>query len=169
MRQRIIAATPMISLLLFLMSGFVLGEWLLGLTAFLLMPLSTLLLSGNFKKRLNQFMPLIALAIFLWIAIGLNAPHPGWVVFLLIPISNIVLEGHINARQFVTLSITILYVVLGLVLDDFWHPGWLMLLLIPIFHTLFFPTKTVEFFTSGKEGFKRTINDYIHVESDDDH
>ncbi len=167
MRQRIIAAMPMISLLLFLTSGFVLNEWFLGLTAFLLIPLSTLLLSRNFKKRLNQFMPLIALAIFLWLALRLNMAHPGWVVFLLIPLSNILLEGHIDGRQFITLSVTIAYVVLGLILDNFWHPGWLMLLLIPIFHTLFFPSKTAEFFHDSKDGFKKTINEYITIEKDD--
>ncbi len=167
MRERIVAATPLVSLLLFLFSGFVLEDWLLGLTFFLLIPLSALLYSRDIKRRLNQMMPLIALLVFLWLHFGFDLAHPGWIVFFAIPLSDTLLNGHLDARKGVTLAITITYLVLGIVLDDFWHPGWLMFLLIPIINTLFFPSKTVRFFSKGKTHIKSSVFEFMKEEDFD--
>jgi len=164
MKERIVAAMPMISLLLFLTSGFVFEKWLLGLTFFLLIPLSTVLFSSNILKRLNQMMPLITVVIFLWIAFGLNQPHPGWVIFFLIPLSDTLIGGRINARKLITFIITVSYILLGIFIDDFWHPGWLMFLLIPILNTLLFPQKTMRFVHKGRQAFSKTFD----FQDDDD-
>ncbi len=169
MRQRIIAAMPFISLLLFLASGFILEEWLLGLSFFLLIPLSIVLLTGNFVRKLNQAMPLITVLVFLWLAIGLDLAHPGWVVFFAIPITDMLLNGRLNAKKMVTLSITVIYLVIGFVFN-LWHPGWLIFLLIPIVNTLFFPSKNNVIFMN-KSDIKRHINNFVFDvknESDDD-
>ncbi len=163
MKERIVSAMPLISLLLFLFSGFVLEDWLLGLTFFLLIPLSVVLFSKNITKRLNQLMPLIALMLFLWLALGFDAAHPGWVVFFLIPLSDTIFNGKLDGRKFITFAITILYILLGIFLDDFWHPGWLVFLLIPIINTLFFPQKTISFVHKGRTFFN---DSFKHENSD---
>ncbi len=164
MRERIVAAMPLISLLMFLFSGFVLESWVMGLTFFLLIPLSWILLSRNYLKRINQMMPLIALLVFLWLHFGLDLAHPGWVVFFAIPISDMVLNGRLNAKKVVTLAITLGYIVLGFVLEDFWHPGWLMFLLIPILNTIFFPGQTIRIYTKGSKSFRSSFFEFVDDE-----
>ncbi len=144
-KQRIISAMPLISLLLFLFSGFVLEDWILGLTFFALIPLSTILLSNRPFERINQAMPLIATIVFLWLALGLDLAHPGWVVFLAIPLSDMFVSGRLEARKLISVFVTAAYLVIGFVWNA-WHPGWLVFLLIPILNTLFFPKKSRQFY-----------------------
>lgn len=161
-RQRIISAMPLISLLLFLYSGFVLEDWILGLTFFALVPLSTLLLSSKPLKRIVQSMPLITIVVFLWLALGLDMAHPGWVVFLAIPLSDMLYNGKLEPRKLISVFVTGAFLVIGFV-GDAWHPGWLVFLLIPILNTLFFPKKNFNFnhkafFTQFSTGFESTQN-----------
>ena len=167
MRQRIVVTMPLIALFLFLFSGFVLETWLLGFTAFLLIPLSSILLSKDWMRRIHQLMPLIALMIFLWLAFGLDMAHPGWIVFFIIPLSDIIFSRRIDGRKLTTLGITLTYIVLGLVLDDFWHPGWLIFLLIPIINSLFFPNRNAIFYMN-KEDFKSRVKTFVYSSDDDD-
>lgn len=179
MKKRIVSTTPMIAFFLLLVSGFVFDNWGLGISFLLLIPLSTILLSSQIGKRIHQSMPLIALVIFLWLALGLDLAHPGWVVFFLIPISDIFYKGRIDARKLVSVTITILYVVIGITYtmdffpealkvfgSSFWHPGWLMFLLIPIINNLFFPNRQ-SFVFFNKNDWKEKIHSYINQEDDE--
>ncbi len=164
MKQRIIAAMPLISLLLFLASGFVLENWLLGVTFFFLIPLSTLLLAEKPLRRLAQSMPLVSLLLFLWLAWGFDLAHPGWVVFFLIPLSDLLFNGRLNLRRILTITVTVVYVVIG-VLFDLWHPGWLIFLLIPILNILFFPHQNP--FKVNAKTFKKRFTDYVEIVDDE--
>ena len=167
MRQRIAVTMPLIALTLFLFAGFVLENWLLGLTAFLLIPLSSILLSKNWVRRVHQSMPLISLILFLWLAFGLDMAHPGWLVFFLLPLSDIIFSRRIDARKLVTMVITIAYIALGLLIEGFWHPGWLMFLLIPIINNLFFPNRN-QIFYMNKEDLKTRVKSFVYEDNDDE-
>lgn len=140
MRKRLLAAMPLISVLLFLVAWLYFDKIELGVTFFLLIPLSWILLTGNVLKRLSEIMPFIALMLFLWLGFGFDFWHPGWLVFFLIPLTNIIVERKIDARKMVGIVVTAAYISLGLIYDT-WHPTWIMFLLIPIINTLFFPQK----------------------------
>lgn len=169
-RRRIATAMPMIALLLLLFSGFVLEDWLLGVSFFLLVPISWILLGKNVLQSINRAMPMIALALFLWIALGTGNAHPAWVVFLLIPLSDAIFNRRFNARRAVVFTITAVYLVLGFTIDDFWHPGWLMFLLIPIINTLFFPN-TRTFVFMSRDDIKSRVRAFVEErewQEDDD-
>jgi len=184
MRRRIVSTMPMIAIFLMLVSGFVFDNWSLGVSFILLIPLSAILLSNNIGRRIHQYMPLIAIILFLWLAFGFDLAHPGWVVFFLIPLSDMIYKGKINARKMVSVTITALYVLIGVLYtqsffpeslkvlgDSFWHPGWLMFLLIPIINSLFFPNKH-SFIYFSKNDWKDKIYSYVnqddvHVHDDD--
>ncbi len=163
MRERIIAAMPLISLMMFLFSGFVLESWLMGVSFFLLMPLSWILLSSRWMHRLTQMMPLISLMVFLWLAFGADLAHIAWVVFFAIPISDLLVHRNLRPKRMVTLGITFGYIVLGVVLDGFWHPGWLMFLLIPIINILFFPEASFKQFSSDSRYYKSKVFEYVRT------
>jgi len=163
MKKRVLAVMPMVSLFIFLVVGLYLDKWLLGATAFLLIPLSVILLTGNPWKRLSESMPLIALTVFLVLGFGFNAWNPGWVVFLSIPLVNMLMEGRLQPRKLVGIGIAVIYVLLGLFTNLGWHPTWLIFLLIPIINTLFFPQKFAYMNINGqtiKDKFKKIIIDH---------
>lgn len=160
MKKRILASMPLVSLLLFLWAWIFLDKLGLGLSFFLLVPLSAMLLTGNIFKRLNEAMPFIALLVFLWIGFTTDIWHPTWVVFFLIPISNIVFDRKLEPRRLVSLAVTAAYITLGIIYG-YWHPYWIMFLLIPIINTLFFPKKNAYFTVNSNftSRVRRVIND----------
>ena len=158
MRRRVLAATPMISLFLFLLSGLYFKNWQLGLTFFLLIPISTILLTGRFKRRINEVMPLLCLTIFLILGLGFKLWNPGWVVFLLIPLTTFIMDGRLEPRKIVSFTVTMAFIGIGLGTGK-WHPTWIIFLLIPIINTIFFPEKHayIRFSTHIKDKFKNII------------
>ncbi len=136
MRRRIIAVTPLVSLLLFLVAGLYLENWPLGWTFFLLIPLSLILLNRHPLKKLPEMMPFISLLVFLWLGFGFDLWHPGWLVFLSIPLVTMIIERKISPRKLVALLVAAAYVTYGLLMHE-WHPTWIVFLLIPIINTIF--------------------------------
>jgi hypothetical protein len=165
MKRRLLTATPMIAIFLFLFSGLFYDNWKLGLVFFLLIPISTLLLTGNFKKRLSEATPLIALTVFLVLGFGYDLWNPGWVVFLLIPLVNIIYEGRLEPRKLVSFTITMAFIGIGLGTGK-WHPTWIIFLLIPIINTLFFPQRFG--WTNVSGDIKRKFRTIINAEPDDE-
>ncbi len=164
-RKRIIAAVPMISVLLFLAAGLYLDDWQLGWTFFLLIPVSWIFLVKNPLKRVNEIMPLICLILFLWLGFGLEAWHPGWLVFLLVPVVNLIVEKKMSLRRLVSLIVIGGYIAIGLITED-WHPNWIMLLLIPIINTIFFPQKEA-FISFNSQTMKKQFRNIV-IEPDDE-
>lgn len=165
MKRRIIAATPLISLMLFLFFGLYNSNWSLGASFFFLIPISWVLLSGNPWKRLSDMMPLVALAIFLWIGFGFKIWHPTWLVFFTVPLVNLIVERKIDIRKLVAILVTVAYIVIGLLTEE-WHPTWIMFLLIPIINTIFFPKKTSIIYSQGT--IRSKIRHYVIDEERDD-
>ncbi|MDO9630017.1 MAG: hypothetical protein Q7I99_08975 [Acholeplasmataceae bacterium] len=166
MKRRILMVVPLISLMLFLISGLYYEKWDLGWTFFLLIPISSILLTGNPWKKLSEMMPLITLMLFLWLGFGFNLWHPGWIVFLLIPIVNLIVEKKINARKMVGILVVAAYITMGFVFNE-WGRAWIIFFLIPIINTIFFPQKNA-YFSFTKENIKSKINKIIINQEDDD-
>lgn len=162
--KRILAVVPLISLMLFLISGLYYENWSLGWTFFLLIPISTILFTGNPWKRLSEMMPLITLTVFLWLGFGFDLWHPGWIVFLLIPVVNLIVEKKINARKLVGIVVVAAYITIGFLYNE-WGRAWIIFFLIPIINTIFFPQKNA-YFSFGKESIRSKINKII-IEQDD--
>lgn len=165
MKKRIIAATPLISLSLFLFFGLYNDNWSLGASFFFLIPISWVLLSSKPWNRLSDIMPIVSLAVFLWIGFGFDKWHPTWLVFLLVPLVNLIVEKRINMRKLVAIIVTAAYIAVGLITDE-WHPTWIMFFLIPIINTLFFPKKSSIIYTN--ESFRSKIRRYVIEEEKDE-
>jgi hypothetical protein len=165
MKKRIIAAMPLISLMLFLFFGLYDGNWSLGASFFFLIPISWVLLSKKPFKRLSDIMPLVALAVFLWIGFGFKVWHPTWLIFLSVPLVNLIVEKRIDARKLVAICVTAAYITIGLITKE-WHPTWIMFLLIPIINTIFLPRKTSFIYTN--DSFRSRVRHYVIDEEKDE-
>ena len=86
LKKRIILATPIICLIIYLLLGYCMGLWHPGWVVFMLIPLMPVLLG---LKKIKHFYPVFCLIIYLIIGIFLNWWHPGWVIFLTIPVVRI--------------------------------------------------------------------------------
>src|SRR5690554_3048181 len=82
-QKRVVAATPMISLLLFLVFGFFFNAWHPGWTVFFLVPLMPFFVG---LKKIRITFSLVVLVIYIILGVTLKIWHPGWIIFLLIPI-----------------------------------------------------------------------------------
>jgi uncharacterized membrane protein len=138
---KIIAITPFIALVTFFILGFAFDLWAYSWTAFLLIPITAIVLSTDFSKEtiiaLSPFAAVIAYGI---LGFGFDLWHPGWLVFLVIPVLAITLER--KGMKLVELAtalspfaaLVIYFTVFGP--QDQWDPGWLIFLMIPIIGVL---------------------------------
>ena len=85
-KNKIIAATPFISLIIFLLMGYIWGLWHPGWLAFLLIPIVPVLLG---VKKIKHIYPFICGVLYLLMGFIWGLWHPGWIIFLTIPIFSI--------------------------------------------------------------------------------
>ena len=83
LRQRIICATPIVSLIIFLAMGYIWKMWAWGSLAFLLIPLMPIFLG---EVNPEYIFPFVVGGIYIGLGFGLNAWHPAWIIFLTIPV-----------------------------------------------------------------------------------
>ena len=93
-RKRLVAATPLISLLIYLLIGNLTGIWDKSLLIFLLIPAMPTILG---MKTIKITFSLIIIIIYVVIGVAFDLWHPGWIIFLLVPIYYI-LFGRVNVQ-----------------------------------------------------------------------
>lgn len=86
LRKKIIAATPMLSLIAFLLLGYCADAWHPGWVVFFAIPAVPMCLGKNF---LNLLYPCICLIAYLVMGFVWGLWHPGWIIFLTVPVVEI--------------------------------------------------------------------------------
>lgn len=85
-QRRVVAATPMISLIVFLTLGFGWNLWNPGWIAFLAIPIMPFIVG---LKKLRLTYPLVVIIAYLIMGLAWDLWHPGWIIFLTIPVFQI--------------------------------------------------------------------------------
>ncbi len=91
-RGKIVAITPFLCIIAYLLAGFYLDLWHPGWVIFFLIPIVPLILkifSGKKSGIISLFILLIVAAYFI-LGFLYEWWHPGWVLFLLIPVVSII-------------------------------------------------------------------------------
>lgn len=96
MRRRIVAATPLICLIIYLCCGFIGGIWHPTWLVFLMIPIIPFLLG---VKKLQHVYPLICVIAYIIIGIVWECWHPGWIIFLTIPVYYILFPTYLRKKQ----------------------------------------------------------------------
>lgn len=96
LKQRIMCATPLISLVIFLTMGFVWNMWGWGSLAFLLIPIMPILLG---EVNPEFIYPFVVTGIYVGLGFGLTLWHPAWIIFITIPIYYILFPIKKNKIQ----------------------------------------------------------------------
>lgn len=98
LKERIILATPIISLMLFLACGYAFGHWKPAALMFLLIPVMPVILYSKWYKNI---FPTAIVTIYIIVSLITGLWHPLWVMLLLIPIYYIIAGPYyIRERRF---------------------------------------------------------------------
>ena len=134
--DKFIAITPFISLIIFFVLGFGFDGWLYSWIAFLLIPVSAIIIHMiKDEHLLTALSPFLAVIAYFILGFYYNLWHPGWLVFLVIPVLGI-FNSRKDMRFFELLTAlspfvaVIAFVYLGN--EGLWVPGWLVFMIIPI-------------------------------------
>lgn len=88
LKGKIIAVTPMVSLIIYLLLGFCANAWHPGWVVFFAIPIVPMILNIDSFSKLY---PLVTLIIYLALGFVWDAWHPGWIIFLTIPVVEVFL------------------------------------------------------------------------------
>ncbi len=88
LKIKIISATPMICLIIYLLLGFCANAWHPGWIVFFAIPIVPMIL-GN--RSLAGLYPLLTVIAYLVMGFVWKLWHPGWIIFLTIPVVEIFL------------------------------------------------------------------------------
>ena len=91
LKNRIIAVTPLVSLIIFLTVGYVFNVWHPTWAVFLAILIVPILLNADFSRIIY---PLACAVAFVVIGLVWNYWHPGWIIFLTIPVYYTLFEQY---------------------------------------------------------------------------
>lgn len=89
-RKRLMAATPIMCVIAFLLLGCIWDLWHPGWMVFFLIPIMPFLIG---YKKMHITYPLVCAIAYLIMGIGFDLWHPGWIIFLTIPVFDIFTKG----------------------------------------------------------------------------
>lgn len=136
--RKLIALMPFLSTIIFFAMGFIGNLWHIAWMAFLLIPVTAIVVEGLNKKFRRHFftplMPFLCVVAYLAIGFAYGWWHPGWMIFLAIPVVAILESRQRNILSTLTALSPFLAVVAFFILGEYglWNPGWLVFLAIPM-------------------------------------
>lgn len=136
--RKLIALSPFVATILFFVLGFAYNLWHLSWMAFLLIPVTAIVVEGLNKRWKRHFltplMPFVSVLVYMALGFGLGMWHPGWLVFLSIPVVAILESRQRNILSLLTALSPFMAILAFFILGEFglWQPGWLVFLAIPM-------------------------------------
>lgn len=131
---------PMITVVIYLIVGFVCKAWHPAWIIFLTIPAYYSIVEHYIQTGKIRF-PLFTIVLIAYLLMGTLGDlwHPGWIVFFALPLyfvfDNLMKIKHTRLIIYTLVCIAI-YVLIGVTLK-LWHPTWIIFLTIPIFESLY--------------------------------
>jgi len=147
--EKVIALSPFVATIIFLILGFGFDLWHPGWMIFLIIPVIAIIMSMGKTKEdhlTTALSPFGATVIFLLLGFMFDLWHPGWMIFLIIPVLGI-WNSRYTMRKIDLLTAlspfvaVIAYTILGF--NGYWVEGWVVFMIIPMFGILNYPNKKV--------------------------
>jgi len=134
----LVMTAPFISLILFVLLGFIFNYWHPGWLLFLYIPMIAIITSSPKREKLVSLSPFIALIVFILIGYYTNIYHPTWCIFLIIIICGLFRGYKLSLySQIISCSLLILAIILYVLLYKN-SPYWVLVFLMPIISMLYF-------------------------------
>lgn len=140
--SKVIALTPFISLIVFMILGVGYSYWEYAWMSFLLIPVTAIILEMGKAKDLNVLTALSPFAVsVVYFVLGMEYSlwHPGWLVFLFIPVIAILVNSkELKLFELLTALSPFAAVTAFIFLGEagLWVPGWVVFMIIPVLGAL---------------------------------
>lgn len=121
-QDKIIALTPFIAVITFMLIGLTTDIWHPTWMVFLLIPITAILLNTSKKEKIVALSPFVAIIIFMLVGTYTSYWNPTWLIFLIVPIASMIYEKNNVKRIFFIGSLLIasgFYLIMGYVYHDF--------------------------------------------------
>ena len=138
--SKIFALYPSISIILYLLLGFVFDFWHPGWLIFIVVPIVLLVFSvfhDDILASLHALVPFMIILTYLLVGFYLDIWHPTWLVFLLMPVIGIFTTNRRKNLKYILFTLSpilsiSLYLILGFSFN-WWNRAWVVFLFVPIF------------------------------------
>ncbi len=127
-RNKIVGVTPFFSIIIFFLIGFLARGWNYAWIAFLLIPVTAIIVNVHHKEKFIALTPFVAIVVYMLVGFATGFWHPTWLVFLLVPITAIILQVE-AVHKFLALSpfiATVAYVLISFFYPPFLSYGWFL-------------------------------------------
>lgn len=136
--SKIIALSPFVALIIFLVSSFLTEKWELTWMAFLLIPITAIIVEMVKKKDKHVFTalsPFIALIAYFIVSFTYENWEVSWMIFLLIPVVAIIQSRKEMAFLHMIIALSpfaaiLLFFYFGF--EGYWQQAWLFFLITPL-------------------------------------
>ncbi len=137
--NKLVALAPFLSIIAFMLLGFIGGMWHPGWLVFLFIPIAGVLGNVNKKEKFVAISPFISLIVFIFLGVAYQAWHPGWLMFMLVPIAGVLFGAKKKDRLLGVLPFLALIacILFGTYMVNAWAWSWLFFMLIPFFGALY--------------------------------
>ena len=95
LKQKIVSATPLFCVAVYLLLGFCKDAWHPGWVVFLAIPIVPTLLyafGDNFKKNFISVVTIVLMVLYVVLGVCFKIWHPTWIMFFIIPILSIFID-----------------------------------------------------------------------------
>ena len=120
--DKIIALTPFIAVITFMLLGLIGNYWHPTWLVFLIIPMSAIILNTHKKDKIVALSPFISLIIFMLVGTYTSYWNPAWLIFLSIPLLGLMYEKH-TFKKYVQIGSLVLaiafYLIMGYAYDNF--------------------------------------------------
>ncbi len=166
-KEKIIALSPFVATIIFFIAGFGFNQWLYSWLAFILIPVTAIIVEMSRSKDphvTTALSPFVTGVAYFIIGMEYQLWHPGWLIFLAIPLIAIFnSRDEMNFRTLLTAISPFVAVIAYVVLGDmgYWHNMWVVFLIIPflgatletgfkrVFLLLFLPVAVIAYLYLG--------------------
>ena len=150
--EKVIALSPFITTIIFLILGFGFDLWHPGWLIFTLIPVMAIIMSmGKTKEEhlTTALSPFVATIVFLILGFQYDLWHPSWLIFIIIPVLGIWNSRYEMKKLELLTSLSpfisgLAFIILGIY--GYWVEGWVVFMLIPMLGILHYPNKKTVLF-----------------------
>lgn len=133
---------PFLTIIAFLLLGFLGNWWHPGWLVFFAIPIYYMLRSAIVHKS-AEMVPIVPIVTVVYLCLGCiwGMWHPYWAIFVAIPLYYMIIAAIKGANWSRIFDIIVPLVAVGIFLAlgftlNAWHPGWMVFFLIPLYYTL---------------------------------
>lgn len=132
--NKLVALSPFVSSIIFFALGFTFDLWYVAWLAYLLVPITAIVVNTKGYDKYIALSPFIATIIYVILGFAYSIWHPAWLIYFIVPISGVIFKtkGKEKFLDLLFFVIAISFIVVILIVPSIWKYALLSFLIIPL-------------------------------------